>query len=183
MNDQYLPILYLSILVVLLAAAAWFLFRQILKTRRTETKLSKLQSKLTQEKGSSREHYELGGIFLDKRLYSQAVVQFQKALKAKDLEGAENEALIHNALGFTYAAQEQFDLAIKQYKEALELLPNYPTALNNLGFVYEKKQLIPQAVEAYEAALKLDTKNATAKRRAESLRKRFVASPEPAPKS
>ena len=176
MNDQYLPILYLSILVLLLAAASWFLFRQILKTRRTETTLSKLQNKLNQGKGSSKEHYELGSIFLDKRLYSQAVAQFQKALKAKDLEGAENEALVHNALGFAYAAQEQFDLAIKQYKEALELSPDYPTALNNLGFVYEKKQLIPQALEAYETVLKIDSKNQTAKRRSESLKKRFVPS-------
>jgi len=176
MNDQYLPILYLSILVLLLAAASWFLFRQILKTRRTETTLSKLQNKLNQGKGSSKEHYELGSIFLDKRLYSQAVAQFQKALKAKDLEGSENEALVHNALGFAYAAQEQFDLAIKQYKEALELLPDYPTALNNLGFVYEKKQLIPQALEAYETVLKIDSKNQTAKRRSESLKKRFVPS-------
>ena len=176
MNDQYLPILYLSILVLLLAAASWFLFRQILKTRRTETTLSRLQNKLNQGKGSSKEHYELGSIFLDKRLYSQAVAQFQKALKAKDLEGAENEALVHNALGFAYAAQEQFDLAIKQYKEALELLPDYPTALNNLGFVYEKKQLIPQALEAYETVLKIDSKNQTAKRRSESLKKRFVPS-------
>ena len=167
MNDQYLPILYLSILVLLLAAASWFLFRQILKTRRTETTLSRLQNKLNQGKGSSKEHYELGSIFLDKRLYSQAVAQFQKALKAKDLEGAENEALVHNALGFAYAAQEQFDLAIKQYKEALELSPDYPTALNNLGFVYEKKQLIPQALEAYETVLKIDSKNQTAKRRSE----------------
>jgi len=176
MNDQYLPILYLSILVLLLATASWFLFRQILKTRRTETTLSKLQNKLNQGKGSSKEHYELGSIFLDKRLYSQAVAQFQKALKAKDLEGAENEALVHNALGFAYAAQEQFDLAIKQYKEALDLFPDYPTALNNLGFVYEKKQLIPQALESYETALKIDAKNQTAKRRSESLKKRFVPS-------
>ncbi len=175
MNDQSLPILYLSILVLLLAVAGWFVFRQILKTRRVETTFSKLQ-RLTQEKGSSQEHYALGSILLDKRLYSQAVVQFQKALKAKDLEGAEHEALIHNALGFTYAAQEQFDLAIKQYKEALDLLPDYPTALNNLGFAYEKKQLIPQALEAYEASLKLDAKNSTAKRRSESLRKRLAPS-------
>lgn len=176
MDDRYLPVVYLSILVVLLAIASWFVFRQILKTRRTETTLSKLQNKLNEGKGTSKEHYELGGIFLDKRLYSQAVKQFQKALKAKDLEGAENEALVHNALGFAYAAQEQFDLAIREYKEALQLLPDYPTALNNLGFAYEKKQLTAQALETYETALKSDPQNTTAKRRAESLRKRFAPS-------
>lgn len=176
MNDSWLPIIYLSILVVLLAAAGWFLFRQILRTRRTETTLSRLQNKLNQGKGTAKEHYELGGILLDKRLYSQAVAQFQKAIKAKDIEGEENLALVYNALGFSYAAQEQFDLAIRQYKEALQLMPEYPTALNNLGFAYEKKQLTTQALEAYEEALRLDPKNTIAKRRSESLRKRLVPS-------
>ncbi|NJO77053.1 MAG: tetratricopeptide repeat protein [Cyanobacteria bacterium RM1_2_2] len=174
--DDKLLITYLSILVGLLAVASWFVVRQILRTRRTETTLSRLQNKLNQEKGSAKEHYELGSILLDKRLYSQAISQFQKALKAKDLEGAENVALVYNALGFTYAAQEQYDLAIRQYKEALQQLPEYPTALNNLGFAYEKKQLITQALEAYESALSFEPKNATAKRRAESLRKRLVPS-------
>jgi tetratricopeptide (TPR) repeat protein len=174
--DDKLLITYLSILVGLLAVASWFVVRQILRTRRTETTLSRLQNKLNQGKGTAREYYELGSILLDKRLYSQAINQFQKALKCKDLEGAENIALVYNALGFTYAAQEQYDLAIRQYKEALEQLPEYPTALNNLGFAYEKKQLITQALEVYESALAIDAKNGTAKRRAESLRKRLVPS-------
>lgn len=176
MNDSLLPAIYLSILVVLLSVAAWFLFRQILRTRRTESTLKQLQSKLNKGKGTAKEYYELGSILLDKRLYSQAITQFQKALKAKDLQGNENMALVHNALGFSYAAQDQFDLAIKQYKEAIELKPDYPTAWNNLGFAYEKKQLIAQALEAYEQTLKIDPQNATAKRRAESMRKRLVPS-------
>lgn len=176
MDDSSLPVIYLSVLVVLLSIAAWFLLRQILKTRRTEGTLAKLQSKLTKGKGTAQEYYELGGILLDKKLYSQAIVQFQKALKAKDLEGGDNVALVHNALGFSYAAQEQFDLAIRQYKEALEHKPDYATALNNLGFAYEKKQLTAQALEAYESALKIAPKNTTAKRRADSLRKRLVPS-------
>lgn len=176
MDDRLLPAIYLAILVVLLLGASWFLFRQIFRTRRTENRLARLQSKLSKEKGTAEEYYELGSILLDKRLYSQAITQFQKALKAKDLEGAENTALIHNALGFAYAAQEQFDLAIKQYKEALELYPGYVTALNNLGFAYEKKQLLAQALEVYEAALNVDPKNTTAQRRAGSMRKRLVPS-------
>jgi tetratricopeptide (TPR) repeat protein len=176
MNDSQLLLVYLGILVALLAGVGWFLFRQIFKTRRVEGTLFKLQKKLTQEKGTAKEHYELGSILVDKRLYQQAIAQFQKALKAKDLAGEENIAIIYNALGFAYAAQEQFDLAIKQYKAALELQPGYSTALNNLGFAYEKKQLTSQALEAYEASLAADPKNGTAKRRAESLRKRLVAS-------
>jgi tetratricopeptide (TPR) repeat protein len=176
MDDSILPVVYLGILVVLLSGAGVALFRQVLKTRKVETTLSRLQNKLNKEKGTAQEYYELGSIFLDKKLYSQAIAQFQKALKSKDLEPGENAALVFNALGFTYAAQEQYDLAIRQYKDALEQNPGYVTALNNMGFAYEKKQLIAQAVEAYEAALKSDPKNAIAKRRAEALKKR-IASP------
>lgn len=176
MNDRLLPVVYLSVLLVLLAGAAFALFRQILKSRRVEVSFSNLQNKLSKGPGTSQEHYELGSILLDKRIYSQAIAQFQKALKAKDLEGAENIAVVYNALGFAYAAQEQFDLAIRQYKQALEQKPNYVTALNNLGFAYEKKQLIAQAVEAYETALKHEPQNLTARRRSESLRKRLVPS-------
>jgi tetratricopeptide (TPR) repeat protein len=163
-------------LVVLLAIAGVLLFRQVLKTRKVETTLTRLQNKLSKEKGTAQEHYELGGILLDKKLYSQAIAQFQKALKAKDLTGIDDTAVILNALGFAYAAQEQFDLAIRQYKEALEKKPDYTTALNNLGFAYEKKQLIAQAVETYDKVLSYDPKNSTAKRRSDSLRKRLVPS-------
>jgi tetratricopeptide (TPR) repeat protein len=176
MNDSLLLVVYLSILVVLLAGVSWFLFRQIFKTRRVEGTMARLQNKLNQEKGTAKEHYELGSILLDKQLYKPAIDQFQKALKAKDLEGSENIAIIYNGLGFTYAAQEQYDLAIKQYKEALEIQPGYSTAWNNLGFAYEKKQLTTQALEAYDESLKSDPKNSTAKRRAVSLRKRLVPS-------
>lgn len=176
MIDSSLSQLYLGLLIVLLAIAAILLFRQVFKTRRTETRFSKLQSKLTREKGTAREYYELGSIYLDKKLFSQAVQLLQKAQKAKDLEGAENIALVLNALGYAYAAQDQYDLAIRQYKEALEQKPDYITALNNLGFAYEKKQLTAQALEAYEQALSYDPANKTAKRRAESLKKRLAPS-------
>ena len=45
-------------------------------------------------------------------------------------------------MGYAYFAQEQYDLAIRNYKEATKLYPEYVTALNNLANVYEKKQMI-----------------------------------------
>ncbi|MEM7770480.1 MAG: tetratricopeptide repeat protein [Cyanobacteria bacterium P01_E01_bin.6] len=175
MKDFSLPSFYLGLLVLLLLIAAVLLFRQVIKTRRTESTFSRLQNKLTKQRGTAQEYYELGSIYLDKKLYSQSITLLKKALKSKDLEGAENIALIHNALGYAYACQEQYDSAIRQYKEALEQTPEYVVALNNLGFAYEKKQLITQAVEAYEKAFAIDPKDSTAQRRAESLRKRIAA--------
>ncbi len=170
-----LPILYIGLLLVILVAAGGAVLRQILQTRKVENSLERLQSKLTKEKGTAQEYFELGSIYLTKRIYAQAIVQFKKALKDDHISIEEN-ALIYNALGFAHFSQEQYDLAIRQYKESLKANPDYVTALNNMGHAYERKQLMAQALEAYEQVLILEPENTTAKRRAESLRKRFVPS-------
>ncbi|MCU0552425.1 MAG: tetratricopeptide repeat protein [Leptolyngbya sp. Prado105] len=175
MDSVASPILYISLLLVLLSSITFFVARQVLKTRRIESALSRLQGKLNKEKGTAEEYYELGSILLDKRLFTQAIAQFQKAIKLETLEG-QDLAAVYNALGFAYFAQEQYDLAIKQYKESLKLLPEYVTALNNLGHSYERKQLAAQALECYAQALAIEPANQTAKRRADSLRKRLVTS-------
>ena len=173
--ENTLPIIYLSVLLVLLGSAGWFVIRQVLRTRRVETTLSRLERKLKNERGTVQEYYELGSIYSDKKMFAQAILVLQKALKGVDAE-EENLAPVHNALGFAYFAQEQYDIAIRQYKEALKQTPEYVTALNNLGHVYERKKLTAQALQSYEEALKYEPENAIAKRRAESLRKRLVTS-------
>ncbi len=172
--DDSSPILYISILLGLLAIVAFFLFKQILKTTRIEKTFSKLQNKLTKEKGTAQEYYELGSIYLDKKLFVQAIQLLQKALTAEKKLEPENKALVYNALGFAYFSQEQYDLAIRNYKEAIAILPDYITVLNNLGNTYEKKQLINLAIETYQDVLKYDDKNVKAKKRLESLQKRIA---------
>ena len=172
--DNNLVLSYIALLIILLSGAAFFVLRQAFKTRRMESTMAKLQKKVNAREATPKEHYELGSIYLDKRLFAQAVVELQKALKDEDEMEPENAALIYNALGYGYIAQEQYDLALRQYKSAVKTFPSYATAWNNLGFAYEKKQLVAQALDAYEKVLELDPKNGTAKRRAESLRKRVT---------
>jgi tetratricopeptide (TPR) repeat protein len=169
--DNNLAVVYLSILLGLLGFTVVSVFRQIFKTRRMESNLSRLRNKLAKEKGTAQEYYELASIYSEKKVYSQAIALFQKALKAAEEEGEENIAPIYNGLGYVYFAQEQYDLAIRNYKEALKLKPDYVTGLNNLAHAYERKKLTAQALEMYEETLKLQPNNATAKRRAESLRR------------
>ena len=171
-----LPSTYLTILIVLLAVASFAIFFQIFKTRKTESQLSKLQSKLSKEKGTAQEFYQLGSIYLEKKLFNQAAIYLKKALKVQDEEDTEGFSRICNALGYAYFAQEQYDLAIRHYKDALKAIPDYVVALNNLGHAYERKQLTSQALETYEKSLKCDPKNSTAKHRADSLRKRLAPS-------
>ncbi|MEN9252677.1 MAG: tetratricopeptide repeat protein [Thermostichales cyanobacterium BF4_bins_65] len=167
---DWLPLLYLSALGSLLAVVGWLVFREIRRNRRQEEVIQRLQPKLSRTKGSPREHYELGSVYLEKKLYDQAIAQLKKGLEAANGEPVPPLA---NALGFAYFCQEQYDLAIRFYKEALKGDPDYVTAWNNLGHAYEKKGLLQPAIEAYEASLSRDPDNAIAKRRLSSLQKRL----------
>ncbi|NEP18291.1 MAG: hypothetical protein F6J97_15530, partial [Leptolyngbya sp. SIO4C1] len=60
-NSNYL-LVYLAGLLALLGVAAFFILRQVFKTRRIESTLSRLQKKLTSQKGTAKEYYELGSL-------------------------------------------------------------------------------------------------------------------------
>ena len=173
MTDS-LPVLYLSGLLIILGGLGIFVFSQVWKARRLENTFGKLQKQLQNSKGTAKDYYQLGSIYLDKKLYSQSVNVFQKALKVEAEIEPENKALIYNAMGYACFAQEQLDLAIRHYKDALKLDPEYVIALNNLGNVYEKKQMVNKAVEMYDQTLQVDPANKIALRRAKALKKRFV---------
>ncbi|ACK65207.1 TPR repeat-containing protein [Rippkaea orientalis PCC 8801] len=176
MNNEMLPVVYLSGIVVFLTGLTIFILFQIIKTRRIETRFSKLQDKLQKEQGTAQDYYELGSLYLDKKLFVQAIKLLEKALKASKKVEPQNQALIYNALGYAYFSQEQLDVAIRHYKDAIKLYPEYAIALNNLANAYEKKQMINQAVETYEQTLKYEPNNKVAKARSEALRKRLVES-------
>ncbi|NJK41914.1 MAG: tetratricopeptide repeat protein [Acaryochloridaceae cyanobacterium SU_2_1] len=193
--DNSLAAVYLGIFVVFLTFAGWFVFAQVFKTRKNELTISKLEDKFQKQEGTIAEYFELGSIYLKKKLYVQAINQMKKALKAaeaemalepmpipEEAEGAEAEmpvaeplAPLYNALGYAYFGQEQFDMAIRNYKEALKCKPDYVVALNNLAHAYERKKLPRQALETYEAVLNQDPKNVVAKNRCKSLRRQVVA--------
>jgi Flp pilus assembly protein TadD len=47
---------------------------------------------------------------------------------------------VHNALGFCYFSMEKVDMAIQEYRKAVELQQGYVTAWNNLGDAYERSK-------------------------------------------
>ena len=77
MSDSY-AIVYITVLIILLSIVAFFLFKQIFKTRRIESTFSKLQNKLTKEKGTAKEYYELGSIYLDKKFLFKQFNYFKR---------------------------------------------------------------------------------------------------------
>ena len=107
---------YLIILFVVIIIISIFVFRQFLKTRSEELNLVKFEQKGLDSLTQAAELYEFGSIQIRKRLYSEATKTFLKAIDNYENEPDEAKAIINNALGFSYAAQNEFKKAIKSKK-------------------------------------------------------------------
>jgi Flp pilus assembly protein TadD len=167
--DVSLPQAYLIGLLLLLGTAAVLVARQILRVRRDESALARLEAQAKAGDKSAGDLYELASVQLRKRLYGQATENLKLAAKRASGEPSEAQALIENALGFALAAQSTYSGAIKHYRAALRAKSDYPVALNNLAFALEKQQKSDEAKETYAKVLELDAANKTAKRRLKRL--------------
>ncbi|MEB3266147.1 MAG: tetratricopeptide repeat protein [Cyanobacteriota bacterium] len=189
--DALLPQAYLIGLIVLLGGSAVLVGRQILRVRRDELTLARLEgtAKTDRAQGAkgakggeapavadSATLYELASVQLRKRLYDQADDSLRKALRLAEREAApaEARALIENALGFCLAARGNYKVAIRHYRAALEAKADYPVALNNLAYALEKQLKPEEARSAYEQALAIDGTNRTARKRLKRLERNGV---------
>ena len=163
---------YLVILFVVLIIIATFVFRQFLKTRKEELNLVKYEQKGLDSLTQASELYEFGSIQIKKRLYTEATKTFLKAVKNYQDEPNEAKAIIDNALGFSYAAQNEFKQAIKYYNSAIKSLPEYPIALNNLASAHQRLLEYELAYETYKKVLAIDPNNKTAIKKSRELEKR-----------
>ena len=123
------------------------------------------------------ELYEFGSIQIKKRLYIEATKTFLKAIKYYENEPNEAKAIIENALGFSYAAQNEFKKAIKHYNSAIKLLPEYTVALNNLASAQQRLLEYELAYATYKKVLVIDPYNKTAVKKSKELEKRNNYSP------
>ena len=164
-----LPIIYLTLITTILALLIFFLVKQVLQKKETEQTLLTLQSKVRNKTATPVEYYSVGTIYLSKKLFDQAILQFRFALKEWDQTDSEGLANLYNTIGFTYFEAKQYDLAIYYYMEALKQVPEYITALNNLAYAYEKNQMLIKAAETYNQVLAYDNKNDIAKEKLERI--------------
>jgi len=153
---------YLIILFFVLIIISIFVFRQFLKTRSEELSLVKFEQTGLDSLTKATELYEFGSIQIKKRLYPEAIKTFLKAIENYENEPDEAKAIINNALGFSYAAQNEFKKAIKYYNSAIKSLPEYPIALNNLASAQQRLLEYDLAYATYQKVLVIDPKNKTA---------------------
>ena len=168
--NSVLPTVYLILLFIALFTIVSILLKQIFKKKDLERDLSELQKKLRLGIATSLDYYSLGVIYLSKKLFDEAILQFSSALKNWDKNDIEGLSNLYNTIGFTYFESEQFDVSIYYYKEALALNPAYTIALNNLAYSYEKKKMFQDAIEVYSKVLIYDINNPIAKEKLLSLR-------------
>ena len=170
--ESYLIILFAVLIIIFI-----FVFRQFLRTRKEELNLVKFEQKGLDSLTKSSELYEFGSIQIKKRLYREATKTFLKAVEFYENEPNEAKAIIENALGFSYAAQNKFKKAINHYNSAIKLLPEYTVALNNLASAQQRLLEYELAYATYKKVLEIDPNNKTAVKKSEELEKRNNYSP------
>jgi tetratricopeptide (TPR) repeat protein len=170
--ENLLPLTYLLILLTILSSLAFFLVKEILKKRSLENNLYNLQKKVRENKATGLDHYLLGTLYLSKKLFDQAIIQFRYALKSWDNSDNSGLANLYNTIGFTYFESDQYELAIYYYKEAIKSVEDYTTAWNNLGYAYEKRKMLSEALESYKSVLSYDDTNEVANDRFQVLQRR-----------
>src|SRR4051812_27837907 len=82
-----------------------------------------------------------------------------------------NYELVHslNSRGWAYYRKGDYDHAIQDYNEAIQLKPDYAFAFNNRGLAYSGKRDYDRAIDNYTTAIELKPDYAVA------LKKRGVA--------
>lgn len=83
-------------------------------------------------------HYNLGSLYLKKRLFKEAIGAFRQAIKLD-----KKDAYSYNNMGVAYANMAQYKEAMRCFRKALWLSPLYPDAKRNLRMVkmdFEKEK-------------------------------------------
>ena len=171
--ETILPFIYLSILLLFLSSIAFFLIQEIQKKRNAENKLYELQKKVRENNSTCEDHYILGTLYLSKKLFDQAIIQFRCSISLWDSNDYFGLANLYNTIGYTYFESGQYELAIYYYKESIKNVSDYSTAWNNLGYAYERRKMTSEAMLAYLNVLKYDKNNIIANGRIESLKRKL----------
>lgn len=74
-------LLYLSLLLAILAGGAWLVVRQVWNSREMDERTKELGELIRKGNAVSEDYYELGVVLTRKRLYTQALQNYLKAIK------------------------------------------------------------------------------------------------------
>jgi Tfp pilus assembly protein PilF len=78
------------------------------------------------------------------------------AIKESGLEDYINTAMYWNNLGCTYFKSGKYEEAIKSFKQAIEIDPDFAEVHYNLGLAYFESGKYEEAIDAYKHAIRID---------------------------
>ncbi len=77
-------------------------------------------------------------------------------LWSKTLESRDKSFRALTSLGIHYSDKEEYDKAIRYYKESLEINPRFIITYNNLANTYQKLERYDDAIREYETAIRMN---------------------------
>lgn len=172
MNSIF-PLFYSIALFFFLFFISFYILKQIINTQKLEKKIFYLQELVKKDDLYHEDCYQLGQLYLRKKLFLKAIVVFRKALKLWDPNDIIGLGNLYNAIGFTFFNLEEYDYAIYYYKIAVQIIPDHTLALINLGYAFEKINSFVTGYNCYRAALFWDTSNDLASTRFSSIEKKL----------
>ena len=103
-------------------------------------------------------HQRLGDALMHRERMSEAIEQFEQALKIKP-----DDRVARNNLGITLARTGRVSEAIEQFEQALKIRPDDAYAHDNLGVALMRTGRMSEAIEQFQQALKIKPDEFTAR--------------------
>jgi len=127
--------------------------------------IEQLEIEVAQNPRNAEAHYLLGRGYGTKGLFEKMNKEFDASLALskkweKDINMVRRKYWAdHFNAGVKAVKQQNFELALANFKTATVIDPKAPDSYKNLGFVYSRLDSLDKAAEAYKKALELDPKD------------------------
>src|SRR5438105_3130181 len=72
-----------------------------------------------------------------------------------DRESPAKRAIAYNNRGVSYNSKDDYDRAIQDFNDSIQLDPKIGAAYNNRGFAYSKKGDLDRAIRDYDASIRV----------------------------
>jgi eukaryotic-like serine/threonine-protein kinase len=118
--------------------------------RDTEKYFRLLQRIAAEYPKEKRAHYYLGEYYQAKRMFDEAIMEFNKAL---ELDPKFGPAL--NWLAYSYIYKKDFDRALGYFQKYAAISPGDANPYDSMGELYFNVGKLDQAIEKYEEAIKI----------------------------
>lgn len=128
--------------------------------KKARTLLDKRKSKLDShaEEKISQKHFELGELYSNYKMFTEAIEQYQKALKF-----SEDQTDLVVRIADAYVADGKVEQSVRYLHKFLDEKPRASAARIKLGLIYYNGNRILEASEQWEKVLKFDPEHTDAK--------------------